>query len=138
MPWLNPQACSEAWNWNPERSPSCVSGSNLGCSRLIQKSHPGPHVMSMVVIGATAHQVAIDHAWLIDKNPSADLEIKLALGHSGHAPAFHTSSSGRDFHTVTDAGNGLLLLEEVAGNAYQIFIVTQVFRRPASTEKMPR
>ena len=51
-------------------------------------------------------------------------------------PAFQlTSSGGRDFHTVTDAGNGLLLLEEVAGNAYQIFIVTQVFRRPASTEK---
>ena len=70
----------------------------------------------MVVIGATTHQVAIDHAWLIDKNPSTDLEIKLALGHSGHAPAFHTSSGGRDLHTVTDACNGFLLLKEVAGD----------------------
>ena len=95
----------------------------------------GPDVVAVVVIGASADQVAVDDARLVDEHAAADLEVELALGHGRHAAALDAAGAGGDLHAVAHAGNGLAGLEEVPRDPQQVFVFANVFRRPASAEE---
>lgn len=56
---------------------------------FIEELHPRAHIMTVIPEGAAADEVAVDHAGFIDKRAATDFEIKLRLGHGGHAAAFH-------------------------------------------------
>ena len=75
---------------------------------------------------AATHQVAIDHAGLIDERTTADLKIKLAFWYRGHATTSNAIRVGRDLDAVTDAGDRLVGFEKITRDADQIFIVANV------------
>ena len=91
--------------------------------------------MAVVVEGAAGEQVAVDDAGLVDEDAAADLEIELALGHGGHAPAADAIGPGRNFDAVTDTCDGETVVEEVLGDADQVGIVADIFGRPAAGEE---
>ena len=75
----------------------------LGLSR--QQLDELAEILAVVMEGTSAHEVAIDHAGFVDEGSSANLQIELALGHGGHAPAHDTIGPGGDFNPMTDAGD---------------------------------
>lgn len=91
--------------------------------------------MTVIPEGAPADEVTVDHAGFIDKRAATNFEIKLRLGHGGHAAAFHAIGARGDFHTVTHAGDGGVFLEEITRYAEEILVFTNVLRRTAATEK---
>lgn len=93
--------------------------------------------MSVVVEGASADEVAIDHAGFIDEDATTDFEIELALGYGGHFAALHAAGVGGDLHTVADTGDGLVVFEEVSRDANEVFVVADVLRSATTGEEDP-
>ncbi len=104
-------------------------------SLLVEQLDPLTHVMAVVVKRAAAHQVAVDHARLVDERAAADFQVELALGHRGHPPPLDATGPGGDFYAVADGADGLVLLEEVPGDAQQVFVLANVLGGPAAAEK---
>src|SRR5689334_9104324 len=67
----------------------------------VEQLHERAEVMTIVVKGASAHEIAVDHARLVHVNAAAHFEVKLALPHRGHAPPFHAARPSWDFHAMT-------------------------------------
>ena len=91
--------------------------------------------MAVIPEGTAADEVAVDNAGFIDKCAATDFEIKLRLGHGGHAAAFYTIGARGNFHAVTHAGDGGVLLEEITRDTQEILVFANVLRRTAATEK---
>ena len=91
--------------------------------------------MAVVVEGAAGDEVAVHHARFVHVDAAADLEIELALRHGGHPAAFHAAGARGDLHAVADAGDGQVLLEEMARDAQQRLILAEVFGRAAAAEE---
>ena len=92
-------------------------------------------VLAVVVEGAPAYQVAVDHAGLVDEGASADLEVELALGHRGHATSADAVGPGRNLHAMAYTGHGEIVVEEILGDADEVEILPDVFRGPSPGEK---
>ena len=91
--------------------------------------------MTVVVEGAAGEQVAVDDAGLVDEDAAAHLEVEPALGDAGHPPPADAVGPGRNFDAVADAGDRPVVVEEVLGDADQVGIVADIFRRPAAGEE---
>src|SRR5437899_1035427 len=74
---------------------------------LFEQLDPRADVVAVVVIGAAADEVAVDHAGLVDVRAAAGFEIEAALGDGRHAAALDAIGVGRDLDTVADTGNRL-------------------------------
>ena len=103
---------------------------------FIEELHPRAHIMTVIPEGAAADEVAVDHAGFIDKRAATDFEIKLRLGHGGHAAAFHAIGARGDFHAVTHAGDGGVSPKKITCDAEEILIFTNVFRCAAAARKI--
>ena len=57
---------------------------SLGSSRCLQHLDPRTNVSPVIVIGSTGNKIPIDDTGLIDKDPTAYLEVKLTLRHRRH------------------------------------------------------
>ena len=88
--------------------------------------------MAVVMESATTDEVAINYTRLIDKNAAANFQIKFAFGNGCHSPTLNTSGIGWDFDSMADTGNRLVRVKEMACDTDKVFVVTNVFRRPAT------
>jgi len=100
-----------------------------------QHLNPYTHVAAVVVIRPPADKVAVHYARLVHEYPAAHFEVEFALWYSRHLPALNASGVSRYFHAVTNAGDGLVGLEEMPCNPHEVFVVSNVLRRPAAGEK---
>ncbi len=89
----------------------------------------------MVVPGATAHEIAVDHGGRIDVDAAGHLEIEPALRHRRHPPPPDAVGIGGHLHAVADAGDGLAGGEEVPRDAGEVGVVADVFRGAAAAEE---
>ena len=62
--------------------------------------------MTVVVEGATAHQISVHYAGLIHEGATADFQVELALWDCGHASPHNTIGPGGDFHPMANTGDG--------------------------------
>ena len=119
---------------------------SLACRRLlgalfpigVQQLHEAAKVMSIVVEGAPANQIAIHHTGLVNVDAATDFQVKLALGHSGHSASPHAVGSRWNLNPMADAGHRQVLLEEVTRCLEQMFIFADVLRCPSTTEENAR
>lgn len=102
---------------------------------LDKQIDPFGYILTVIHPHAAADQIAIHDTGFIDKDFAGDLAIKTAFGNGRHSPAFDTIRIRRDLHTVAYRCNGLVGFEKIAGDAHQIFILSDIFRRPASGKK---
>ncbi len=79
------------------------------------------------MVGSARDEVAIDDRGFVDVDSAADFEFETAFGDGGHSPSADAVGVGRDFDSVADAGDGLVIFEKVAGNSDEIFVVSNVF-----------
>lgn len=91
--------------------------------------------MTVVVVGASTDQVAVDHAGFVNEDPTADLQVELAFWNGSHPTAFDTACEGWDFDSMADACDGLISIKEGAGNLHEIFVVPYVLRCAAARVK---
>ena len=61
---------------------------------FVEQTHPGPHVIAVIVEGASAHEIAVHDARFVDEDPAADFQVKLAFGDGGHAPPRNAAGAG--------------------------------------------
>jgi len=96
---------------------------------------PRADVLAVVVEGAAADHVSVDHAGLVDERPAADFEVELALWDRRHPAAFDAIGGGRDFDAVADAGNRHVLSEEVFRHSHEVFVVADVLGSSSAGEE---
>jgi hypothetical protein len=100
-----------------------------------QHFNPYADVTAVVVIGSPADEVAVHHARLVHESPAAHFEVEFTLRHGCHFAALDATGVSRYFHAVTYAGDGLVRLEEVPGNADKVFVIANILRRPSAGEE---
>lgn len=88
--------------------------------------------MAVVVVGSSADRVAIDHAWLIDKDSTAHLQVEPAFGYRRHCAAADAVGVGGNFEAVTNAGDRFSRGKEMPSDPNQVLVVAKVFRRPST------
>src|SRR3954469_17522376 len=93
---------------------------------LLQLGDPMFHEMAVVVERASAHEVAIDHAGLVDVDAAADFEVELALRHRRHAASADAIGTRGDLDAMADAGAWLAVVEEPARHSQQDLVLTDV------------
>ena len=93
--------------------------------------------MSVVVEGAAADKVAINHARFVHKNPAANFQIKSAFHHCRHPTAPHTVSIGGNLNTMTDTGYRFAGRKEMASDANKVLVVANVLRCSTARKKYP-
>ena len=104
----------------------------------VEELDPGAHEVAIIVISATADEVAVDDAGLVDKDSAADFEIESAFGDSGHFSAPNAISEGGDFDSVADTGDGQAFLEEKSGHSDQVLVIADIFGGASTTEENPQ
>src|SRR4051812_4051968 len=102
---------------------------------IIEHLHPCAHVMTVVVPGTAADQVAVDDAGLVDEGAAADLEVELAFRHGGHTASAHAIGSRRNLDAMADAGDRLVFGEKVPGDPDQICIVADILGGATAAEE---
>ena len=107
----------------------------MSVTSLIEKLDPRAEVVAVVVVGAAADEVTVDHTGFVDKDAATDFQIELALGHGGHAASLHSTGTCWNFHAMADAGDGFVLVEEVLGDADQVGVFADVFGCAATGEE---
>ena len=108
------------------------------CIGRHQHGDPWSDIVAVVMERAPTDQVAVDHARLVDESTAADFQVKLAFGNSRHLATSNAVGIGGNFHTVADAGDRLVLVEEMLGDLDEVGVVADVFRRPTSGEEDAR
>ena len=96
------------------------------------------HVVAMVVIGAATHQVSIHDTGFIDESATAHFQVELAFGDRRHPPSFDTAGVGRNLDPMANTADRLVGVEEMAGNADQVSVVSDVLWSPATGEEDPQ
>ncbi len=104
-------------------------------SSLVEQYDPGANEMTMVMIGSTANEIAVNDARLVDENAATNLQVKSTLGHSRHATSFYASSGCGDFDAVAYGGNGFIGFKEVLRDADEVPVVTEILRGSAAGEE---
>src|SRR3569833_1437506 len=115
-----------------------LSTINSPPSTFPQHPHEFAHQRRVIMPGAGADQVAIDDVIAVDVFRAALLDVELALGDGGQRAALDDTGGGEDLDAVADHGDGLVLFEEVTGDAEEVFVVAQILRRTSAGNEESR
>jgi hypothetical protein len=74
--------------------------------------------MSIVVEGPAADEVAVDHTWFINKDPTANFQIETAFQNSGHFATAYAICICWYFDAMADTRNRFIRFEKVLGDTY--------------------